>query len=152
SLRGFEVEVIERGRFLGDGCCSWMAGGMLAPWCERANTDAAVLALGEPSIAWWMQHFAGTQRRGSLVVAQPRDAVELTRFRERTEGCDWLDEDAIAQLEPDLAGRFRRALFFPKEAHLDPRAALRALAADLAKCGVAIRFGIDRGEGNFLID
>ena len=34
----------------------------------------------------------------------------------------------IAALEPDLAGRFRRALFFPDEAHLDPRRALAALA------------------------
>ena len=141
--RGLSVEVIDRGRRLGEGSCSWMAGGMLAPWCERATTDAAVLALGQPSIDWWSRHFAGTVRNGSLVVAQPRDGTELTRFAERTERCDWLDGDQIAQLEPDLAGRFRRALFFPDEAHLDPRRALPALADELEKRGVAIRFGVE---------
>ena len=40
--RGARVEVVDRGRALGDGACSWQAGGMLAPWCERATTDAAV--------------------------------------------------------------------------------------------------------------
>jgi len=141
--RGLRVEVIDRGRALGDGCCSWMAGGMLAPWCERATSDAQVVTLGEPSIAWWMRRFAGTARRGSLVVAQQRDAAELTHFSERTERCDWLDADQVAKLEPDLAGRFRRALFFPDEAHLDPRRALPALADSLKQLGVPIRFGVD---------
>jgi glycine oxidase len=139
--RGLKVEVIERGRRLGEGSCSWMAGGMLAPWCERATTDAAVLTMGEPSIDWWARRFAGTVRNGSLVVSPPRDSTELTRFAERTERCDWLDGDAIAQLEPNLAGRFRRALFFPDEGHLDPRRALPALADELAKRAVEIRFG-----------
>jgi glycine oxidase len=141
--RGLQVEVVERGRRLGEGSCSWMAGGMLAPWCERASTDAAVLTMGEPSIDWWMRRFAGTARNGSLVVAPPRDTAELTRFAERTERCDRLDGEEIAKLEPDLAGRFRRALFFPDEAHLDPRRALPALAEELAKRSVPIRFGVE---------
>jgi glycine oxidase len=141
--RGLKVEVIDRGRALGDGCCSWMAGGMLAPWCERATTDAEIVTMGAPSIDWWMRHFAGTQRKGSLVVAQPRDATELGHFFERTEHCDWLDADQIGRLEPDLAGRFRRALFFPDEAHLDPRRALPALADTLKQRGVPIHFGVD---------
>jgi glycine oxidase len=120
-----------------------MAGGMLAPWCERASTEVAVLTLGEPSIDWWMRRFAGTVRNGSLVVAPPRDAIELRRFAGRTERCDWLDGDGIARLEPDLAGRFRRALFFPDEAHLDPRRALASLVETLRGRGVAIRFGVE---------
>ena len=34
--------------------------------------------------------------------------------------------------EPDLAGRFSRALFFREEAHLDPRLALAELRRRLA--------------------
>jgi len=82
-------------------------------------------------------------RKGSLVVAQPRDLPDLTRFAERTERFEWLDADGIAALEPDLSGRFRRALFFPGEAHLDPRRALAALAKHLHDRGVAIRFGVE---------
>ena len=141
--RGLAVEVIERGRALGDGCCSWMAGGMLAPWCERASTDEAVVTLGASSIDWWARRFPGTTRNGSLVVAQPRDVPELTRFAERTERFEWIDGDRIGALEPDLAGRFRKALFFPQEAHLDPRRALPALADLLKRQKVPIRFGVD---------
>jgi glycine oxidase len=141
--RGLGVEVVERGRGLGEGSCSWMAGGMLAPWCERATTEPEVAAWGAPSIAWWAERFPETVRKGSLVVAQPRDLPDLTRFAQRTERFDWLDADRIAELEPDLGGRFRRALFFPEEAHLDPRRALAALARRLQDRGVAIRFGVE---------
>ena len=151
SERGMTVEVIERGPAVGAGC-SRLAGGMLAPWCERAATDEAVARLGVPSIDWWLRHFPGTVRNGSLVVAPARDAAELTRFAVRTESYEWRDEAAIAALEPDLAGRFRRALFFPREAHLDPRRALPALAEALEERGVTIRFGVDAAEGEFVID
>ncbi len=143
AARGVAVEVLERAAHLGDGACSWMAGGMLAPWCERATTDEIVARLGEPSIDWWRQHFPGTVSKGSLVLTPPRDAADLTRFASRTERHEWLDADGIAALEPDLAGRFRRALFFPDEAHLEPRKALVALAAGLEARGVPIRFGVD---------
>ena len=138
-----DVTVVERGRALGDGCCSWMAGGMLAPWCERATTEPEVADWGAASIDWWSRRYAGTQQRGSLVVAQPRDATDLTRFAQRTERFQWLDADAIASVEPALAGRFRRALFFPDEAHLDPRGALAALAGELGRRDVAIGFGVE---------
>jgi len=141
--RGIAAEVVERGRALGEGSCSWMAGGMLAPWCERATTEPEVAEWGAPSIAWWAERFPETVRQGSLVVAQPRDLPDLTRFAARTERFDWLDADRLAALEPDLGGRFRRALFFPDEAHLDPRRALSALAQRLQDRGVAIRFGVE---------
>ena len=141
--RGLGVEVVERGLALGEGSCSWMAGGMLAPWCERATTEPEVAEWGAPSIDWWAERFHGTVRQGSLVVAQPRDLSDLTRFAQRTEHFDWLDADGIAKLEPDLASRFRRALFFPGEAHLDPRRALAALAERLQDKGVVIRFGVE---------
>jgi glycine oxidase len=151
SLRGLAVEVIERGAAVGAGC-SRLAGGMLAPWCERAATDEAVMRLGIPSIDWWLRHFPGTVRNGSLVVAPARDTAEMTRFAERTEAYEWRDEAGIAALEPDLAGRFRRALFFPREGHLEPRRALPALAEALDKRGVAIRFGVDSADGDCVID
>ena len=156
SLRGVNVDVVERGVVLGDGSCSWQAGGMLAPWCERATTDAVVASMGAPSIGWWVRHFPGTVRKGSLVVAQPRDAADLARFAQRTERFEWADAERIAALEPDLAGRFRRALFFPDEAHLDPRRALAALVARLADGGVDIRFGVEMSPedapGDMVVD
>jgi len=141
--RGAAVEVLERGERLGAACCSWYAGGMLAPWCERESAEPLVAALGLESLTWWPRKFPGTVLKGSLVVAHGRDVGELRQFARRTEHYEWLDGDGIAALEPDLAGRFSRALYFPEEGHLDPRAALAALAAHLATLGVPIRFAVD---------
>lgn len=141
--RGAEVAILERAPSLGAGACSWFAGGMLAPWCERESAEAAVTELGREALAWWPRRFAGTVQRGALVVAPARDAGELTRFARRTERHERLDEAGLAALEPDLAGRFRQGLFFPEEAHLDPRLALRALAQTLAGRGVSISFGVE---------
>ncbi|MFZ0498150.1 MAG: FAD-dependent oxidoreductase, partial [Steroidobacteraceae bacterium] len=135
--------VLERGERLGPGCCSWYAGGMLAPWCERESAEPLVAALGVESLPWWAAKFPGTVLRGSLVVAHGRDAGELRQFARRTERYQWLETEGIAALEPDLAGRFSQALYFPEEGHLDPRAALTALAARLAALGAPIRFRAD---------
>jgi glycine oxidase len=139
--RGAAVQVLERGERLGAAGCSWYAGGMLAPWCERESAEAPVATLGAESLAWWPARFAGTVLRGSLVVAHGRDAGELRQFARRTERYEWLDAGRIAALEPDLAGRFDQALYFPQEGHLDPRAALAALAARLEALGAPVRFG-----------
>ncbi|HEY7888567.1 MAG TPA: glycine oxidase ThiO [Steroidobacteraceae bacterium] len=141
--RGVAVEVLERAERLGAGGCSWYAGGMLAPWCERESAEPPVVALGAQSLAWWPAHFPDTVIKGSLVVAHGRDAGELRQFARRTERYEWREGEGITALEPDLAGRFSQALYFPEEGHLDPRRALAALAGRLAALGAPIRFGTD---------
>lgn len=140
--RGATVEVLDRGEKLGSASCSWYAGGMLAPWCELTSAEPLVTRLGSESMAWWRKRFPDTAINGSLVIAHGRDAGELTQFGRRTERFEWLDGDAIAALEPDLCGRFSKALFFAEEGHLDPRAALAALASRLGELGVPLRFGV----------
>jgi len=141
--RGVAVEVLEREGRLGAGCCSWYAGGMLAPWCERESAEPPVATLGLESLTWWPARYPGTRVRGSLVVAHGRDAGELRQFARRTEHYEWLDAAGIAALEPDLAGRFSQGLYFPQEGHLDPRAALAALAQRVVALGASIRYGAD---------
>jgi len=140
--RGARVEIIERAPDHAQ-ACAWVAGGMLAPWCEQATAERQVAVLGAPAIAWWQRHFDGTVQRGTLVVAATRDAGELALFGRRTERFEPIDAERIGALEPELAGRFRQGLFFPEEAHLDPRRALPALAAQLKAMGVTIRHGVD---------
>ena len=139
--RGVAVEVLERSERLGAQCCSWYAGGMLAPWCERESAEPLVVTLGAESLAWWPARFPGTAIRGSLVVAHARDTGELRQFARRTERHQWLDAESLGRLEPDLEGRFSQALYFPEEGHLDPRAALAALSGRLEALGGTIRFG-----------
>ena len=142
SERGCAVEVVECAPALGLGACSWQAGGMLAPWCERESAEELVAELGGESLDWWPRHHGGVARMGSLVLAPRRDEPDLERFARRTRNYRRLDPAGIAALEPDLAGRFGRALYFPEEAHLEPRAALASLARGLTERSVPIRFGV----------
>ena len=130
SLRGVRVTVYERGVETGRGC-SWWAGGMLAPWCEMESAEPLIGTLGLESLGYWRRHFPGVVNKGSLVVAPSRDTPDLKRFAARTSHFDWIDRNKIAELEPDLAGRFETALFFADEAHLNPRDALAFLRKTL---------------------
>lgn len=116
------------------------AGGMLAPWCERESAEAEVVTLGAQAAAWW-GGITPVHRRGTLVLAPPRDRAELGRFARRTSAYRLLSEAEIAQLEPALAGRFRQGLFFEGEAHLDPRRALRDLIGAVRDLGVELCLG-----------
>ena len=145
---GAAVTVAEQGERVGSGA-SWKAGGMLAPWCEAESAPHEILEQAGETIDWWLAHAPDAVRHGSLVLAPARDTTELDRFARRTTGHEWLDRAAIAALEPDLAGRFGRALFFPGEAHLDPRLALPALAHQLAGLGGRILLGTDAAADGF---
>ncbi len=148
--RGARVEVLDRAERLGSACCSWFAGGMLAPWCELESCEPLIAALGAEAVDWWRARCGGTALAGSLVVAHERDAGELARFARRTERFAWLDGDGVAALEPDLAGRFHRALYFKDEGHLNPRTALAALEQRLAALGAVVRYGVDPYAGETL--
>ena len=146
AARGHEVTVIEREGQAGPQSCSWWAGGMLAPWCEVATAEEPVLRLGQEAAGWWERHAGGVSRAGTLVLALGRDRAELAQFARRTAGHHPIDGARLAELEPDLAGRFGQALFFPEEAHLAPRVALAALRSRLAGQGARFVTG-DRAPG-----
>jgi glycine oxidase len=152
--RGAKVTLVERSRELG-GNASWLAGGMLAPCCEGESAPRSVVELGQGAIDWWDARVPGVKREGTLVVAPPRDTGEIDRFAARTSGHERIDGARIAALEPDLAARFHKGLFFADEGHLDPRVALSALAERLRAKGGEVRFGVD-GEtscnGEVVID
>nr|WP_174839471.1 glycine oxidase ThiO [Ruegeria lacuscaerulensis] len=132
--RGAKVQVFDPGGPPGAHGCSWWAGGMLAPWCEYENAEEPVLRLGKTALDWWAAR-TQVQRRGTLVVANPRDLPDLRRFARRTQAFSDVDQTQIQELEPDLHG-FSKALFFPDEAHLDPRQALQDLYRQLQGQGV----------------
>lgn len=141
-VRGAKVTLIERSPELG-GNASWLAGGMLAPYCEGESAPDSVVERGAKAIDWWARHVASVARAGTLVVAAPRDVGEIDRFAARTRAHERVDEARIAALEPDLAGRFAKGLFFASEGHVDPRVALRALRDELSARGATLRFGVD---------
>ena len=143
ARQGMSVEVLERGTRLGLFACSSLAGGMLSPWCEMEKGAAAIARMGDPSLAWWQENFSGVVKNGTLVVAASRDAAELTRFASHTQRYRWLNGREIASLEPDIGDRFPKGLYYPDEAHLEPKLAMQALADTLKSLNVPIRFGVN---------
>ncbi len=141
ALAGQSVEIVERASGPGLGC-SYYAGGMLAPWCEEEGAEPLVLEWGREGIEYWTNTVPAAKVDGTLVVAPPRDRPDLIRFSRLTSGFEWLDAAALTGCEPDLAGRFDRALLFSREAHLDPRRATSMLAARLREFAT-VKFRFD---------
>ncbi|MBC7132550.1 MAG: FAD-dependent oxidoreductase [Roseovarius sp.] len=131
------VAVTLRDPALGPGAhgCSWWAGGMLAPFCEGFSAEEPVVRLGQQAADWWEAQGVGVIRRGSLVVTLARDRRELDQFARRTTGHRLVAGEELADLEPHLAERHDRALYFEGEAHIDPRAALGHLRKRLEEGG-----------------
>ncbi len=141
--QGHAVTIVARSPRIGADCCSWLAGGMLAPWCEGESAEEPVVRLGQQAIDWWERHVSCVRREGTLVLSHTRDMSELRRFARRTEAFETVDAPRIDALEPDLAGRFRQGLFFAGEGHLDPRKALAELAENLRNKGVVFHLGTE---------
>lgn len=125
-----------------DATSHW-AGGMLAPYCEAEVSEPIISRLGLRSLDIWRRELPDTPFNGSLVVAHPRERNDFERFARMTEGHRRLDAAGLAALEPSLEGRFRDALFFPTEGHVEPRRVLPKLHERIVAAGGTIKFGSD---------
>jgi glycine oxidase len=137
---GHKVALFERSDAGMTRATSHWAGGMLAPYCEREASEPLITRLGIRSLDLWRDEFPDTPFNGSLVVSHPRDRADYERFAKLTRGHQRLDADAVLRLEPSLDGRFRDALFFPEEGHVEPRLVLPELHARIAAAGGAVKF------------
>jgi len=136
AARGVALTVVDPNPRPGPHACSWWAAGMLAPFCETETAEEPVTRLGQEAADWWARAGVEVAHEGSLVVTLGRDRAELDRFARRTTGHQSLIRDALAEIEPQLDGRFDRALFFANEAHITPRDALGHLRDSLETAGV----------------
>src|SRR3954468_16875333 len=145
---GHTVTLFERGDVGMTEATSHWAGGMLAPYCEREASEPVISRLGIRSLDLWRGEFPDTPFNGSLVVSPPRDRSDFERFAKLTSGHRRLGAEAVTELEPSLDGRFRDALFFPDEGHVEPRAVLPKLHARAAAAGADIRFASEHSPGD----
>jgi glycine oxidase len=141
TRRGHAVTVRETMPEAQSGGASRVAGAMLAPYCEAEAAEPVVKELGVLGLEMWKTAFAHVTQRGSLVVAAARDLSELRRFERMTEMHRGVDALEIGELEPDLADRFGRGLFFATEAHVTPRHAIAMLIGELKRLGAQLVFG-----------
>src|SRR6516225_6056116 len=140
---GHSVTLHERGDAAMTESTSHCAGGMLAPWCEAEVAEPVISRLGQRSLDLWRQQLPDTPFNGSLVVAHARDRGDFERFAKLTSGHRRLDAAALTAIEPSLEGRFRDALFFPGEGHVEPRRVLPKLHEKIVAAGGRIRFNSD---------
>ncbi|MEQ8652214.1 MAG: FAD-dependent oxidoreductase [Kiloniellales bacterium] len=140
ARQGCRVRLVTSSQGPDSDCCSWWAGGMLAPECEMEAAEPLIGRLGRESMAFWNE-IAAPRFNGTLVLAPPRDRSDLERFARMTKGWRRVEAEELGALEPDLAGRFRRGLFYESEGHLDPRKTLQHLWTLLQKAGVEIETG-----------
>jgi glycine oxidase len=137
---GHDVTLFERGGAGMTHATSHWAGGMLAPYCEREASEPLITRLGIRALDLWREQFPDTPFNGSLVVSHPRDRADYERFARMTSNHRRLGADAVTALEPSLDGRFRDALFFPDEGHVEPRLVLPLLHQRIAAAGGSIQF------------
>lgn len=137
---GCRVRLYERDDVNLAGSTGYWAGGMLAPYCEMEAAEPVIVRLGERALALWREVLPETPFNGSLVIAHPRDRADFERFTRLTDHHRRLDAAAIAELEPILEGRYRDALFYPDEGHVEPRRVLPKLHARLTAMGVEIHY------------
>lgn len=141
ARRGHDVRVLEADPVPFSSTASRYAGAMIAPYCEAESAPVLVRDHGIQAAQLWRELDLGLVENGSLVVAAARDGGELQRFQRLTTGHTALDAAKLGQLEPHLAGRFARALYYPGEAHMTTPEALARLVALARAAGVQFFFG-----------
>ncbi|HTO66431.1 MAG TPA: FAD-dependent oxidoreductase [Bradyrhizobium sp.] len=140
---GHDVTLHERGDADLTLSTSHWAGGMLAPWCEAEVAEPVISRLGLRSLDLWRRELPDTPFNGSLVVAHARERADFERFAKMTSNHRRLDAAGLAALEPSLEGRFREALFFADEGHVEPRRVLPKLHEKIIAAGGTIHFNSD---------
>jgi glycine oxidase len=116
---------------------------MLAPYCESEVAEPVISRLGLRALDLWRAEMPDTPFNGSLVLAHARERSDFERFAKMTSGHRRLDAASLAELEPSLEGRFREALFFAREGHVEPRRVLPKLHQKIVAAGGTIKFNSD---------
>lgn len=152
---GHRVRLFESTPHPFSNAASRFAGAMLAPWCEAEAAEPIVRDAGIAVMDDWREAFPGVVTAGTLVLAQSRDMGELRRFAKLAPGHDEIETARIGELEPDLAGRFHRGLFYANEAHMRTPAALAAVLDRARAAGTEMRLGtpwVDAGDADVVVD
>jgi glycine oxidase len=131
---------------------SYYAGGMLAPFSEVDLLPPGVqpyLSEIHDAAHGFYTNLSLLEADGGLVLAHPLDEPLYEEFKQkvgRLAGSNHfrkVNSREMAELEPSLTHRFKEALYFEGEGHLDPRLALRRLDEELDQKGVRTIFGAE---------
>ncbi|MDH5580670.1 MAG: FAD-dependent oxidoreductase [Bdellovibrionales bacterium] len=111
---------------------SLTAAGMLAPFCELEYGTKEITKWGLRSLELWPKIIKELgsniyfQQKGSLVICHPQDLNEFSYLQREVDRHGYrecykvVDQKVINELEPCLAPRFNKGLFFPHEGQISP--------------------------------
>lgn len=143
AKKNWSVVLLDQRTATDEASCSFVAGGMLAPYAELDHCDPRLMQLGEQALPFWQKMAKDLGQPefvtalGSLIVAHPRDRHLLHQFAMRLppHNAAWqtCPPAQIATLEPMLAERFEQGIFLPTEAHVDVQALMPSLRARLSE-------------------
>ena len=136
-----------------------------APLAESAVAEDSVVRMGHYGLTRWPELLAHLpapvyfQQQGTLVVWHRQDAAEAARFKQQLAATNQrqpqlptlqtLDAQALAHLEPGLAGRFSQGLYLPGEGQLDNHQLLDALLLALQHRQVSLHWDSPRSPDDF---
>ncbi|MCH2175353.1 MAG: glycine oxidase ThiO [Lentisphaeria bacterium] len=156
AKKGYSVTLFDRNEPSGNGSCSYVGAGMLAPYCELETAELEVTAAGIEGIHRWQEIISTLpkpvffQQTGSLVVAHPNDMRELDRLEREVQAAQppsdamqRVSTKEIIALEPEMTQGFHTGLYFPNEAQISNRDILVALDAGIQQMGVVTRYGCE---------
>lgn len=137
---GWQVTVFDKDNHEGNNNCGMVAAGLLTPATELENSSAVIFSLGIktlkqhlPEMINHLDEFIYFQKKGSLLLAHPRDETEMHRFINVINGkidtqenyCK-INQIQISALEPELA-KFNEGYYFPNECQIDNQSLMNSL-------------------------
>jgi glycine oxidase len=144
-LAGHQVSILSKDDKQGTDSAGFIAASMISPATEAVSAEPIVKAIGMRSYALWPEWLKDLpapiyyQDKGTIVVAHKGDEPEMARFKQRAKqmlgSTDYqqLDQQMLAQREPELADNFSQGMWFQQESCVDNRQLYRALTEVLSE-------------------
>ncbi|CAH9062522.1 hypothetical protein PSECIP111951_02709 [Pseudoalteromonas holothuriae] len=147
----YQLSVYEAAESASHNGAGALAAAMLAPMAESVSCETDIAELGLKAMGIWaelLNQLPGDvmfQQAGTLVVAHTQDMGDLQSFIQRIKPLEGHSAQRvrgqhIANLEPDLAGRFHQGVYLPSEGQLDNVAFYRESYQLLQQVGVQFHF------------
>lgn len=149
---GFKVSIFDSDTLNAETACAFTAAGLITPHAEIAQLSPAITAWGKQTLALWPNIIKSLNAEiyykadGLFILAHPQDYPEAQRIERLCNKllkndpnipAQWLNQQELAKLEPELATKFSKAFYFSQEAHIQPHSILKALQQRLLEANVS---------------
>jgi glycine oxidase len=145
---GARVALYDAAGSKGEDSAAWAAAGMIAPTAEAIDADVQIASMGRHSLTLWPQWLADLpvpvfyRDSGTILLWHREDSAEAVRAEQRLAsrlpqaGWKRLENSQLHEREPALNSRLSHAAYISREAQVDNREFLGAVALALEETRV----------------